>query len=200
VERFGIDAVRYYLMRDINISRDSNFDIERLVGTFNVELANNLGNLCNRTLTMLRKNCGETMESDYDDELSITLREKFTTTLAAYNENMEKYHIDEALRVTVEFLTEANIYAEKQAPWSLAKDEDKKSQLITVLNHMLEATALGAILFQPVIPQASGKIYNQLNLADIEGLTLDTLKWGIIPSGHSLSKPKPVFPRIQLEE
>lgn len=201
VEKFGVDAVRYYLVRDINITRDSSFDLERLVTTFNTELANNLGNLCNRTLTMLRKNCGETQESCYDDELSQSLRSKFETTLAEYQKQMDAYHIDEALRVVIEFLTEANIYAEKQAPWSLAKEEEKREQLITVLNHMLEAAALGSILLHPVIPQAVERLHGQLKLDELEtDLTLGNLKWGIIPAGHSTAKPKPVFPRLSLEE
>ncbi len=200
-EKFGVDAVRYYLMRDINITRDANFDIERLVGTFNVELANNLGNLCNRTLTMLRKNCGETQLSDYDDELSQNLRVKFETTLAAYTEQMDKFNIDEALRHVIEFLTEANIYAEKQAPWTLAKEEENKPQLITVLNHMLEAAILGSILLKPVVPQAIERLHTQFKLDEIDtSFTLDNLKWGIIPQGHSTAKPKPVFPRLSLEE
>ena len=91
VEKFGVDAVRYYLVRDINITRDSSFDLERLVTIFNTELANNLGNLCNRTLTMLRKNCGETQESSYDDQLSQDLRAKFTTTLEEYKTQMQRW-------------------------------------------------------------------------------------------------------------
>lgn len=201
VEKFGLDAVRYYLMRDINITRDSSFDIERLVGTFNVELANNLGNLCNRTLTMLRKNCEATEHSHFDDELSQNLRAKFTSTLALYREQMDAYHIDEALRHVIEFLTEANIYAEKQAPWSLAKDPDKRDHLITVLNHMLEAVTLGSILLKPVIPQAIERLHQQLNLDQLDTeMTLSNLQWGIIPTGHHTAKPKPIFPRLSLEE
>ncbi len=201
VETFGVDAVRYYLVRDISITRDSSFDIERLVGTFNVELANNLGNLCNRTLTMLRKNCGATQSSSYDDTLSEQLREKFVSTLASYQQEMDAYNIDEALRHVIEFLTEANIYAEKQAPWSLAKEEEKKEQLITVLNHMLEAAALGSILLQPVIPQAIERLHKQLNIAELQSdLSIQNLKWGIIPEGHETAKPKPIFPRLTLED
>jgi len=197
VESFGIDAVRYYLVRDISIGRDSTFDTERLVSIFNAELANNLGNLCNRTLTMLRKNCSETQTSDYDDELSQSLRDKFSTTLENYKSHMDKYAIDEALGSVIEFLTEANIYAEKQAPWTLAKEEENKPQLITVLNHMVECAALGSILLQPVIPNASERLAKQLNLDTLEtDLSLSSLKWGIIPEGHSVAKPKPVFPRL----
>lgn len=201
IEKFGVDAVRYYLMRDSNITRDSSFDIERLVGTFNVELANNLGNLCNRTLTMLRKNCDATMASDFDDELSQSLREKFDSTLEIYTTQMEAYNIDIALKAVIEFLTEANIYAEKQAPWTLAKDEANKAQLITVLNHMLEAATLGSILLMPIIPHAVSRLHGQLNLEKLDiTLNLENLKWGIIPTGHETSKPKPIFPRISLEE
>lgn len=200
VEQFGIDAVRYYLMRESNVCRDSSFDLERLVGTFNVELANNLGNLCNRTLTLLKRNFDGTAVSDYDDELSASLRKKFTTALASYKISMENYSIDEALKKVIEFLTEANVYAEQQAPWTLAKDETKKAQLTTVLNHMLEATALSSILLKPVIPNAMERLHTQLNLEEIaQSISLQDLAWGIIPSEHKTAKPKPIFPRLTLE-
>lgn len=201
VEKFGIDAVRYYLVRDISITRDSTFDLERLVSTFNSELANNLGNLCNRTLTMLRKSCESTQASSYDDALSQQLRAKFENTLTSYQKEMDAYHLDEALRHVIEFLTEANVYAEKQAPWELAKDEANKDQLITVLNHMLEAAALASILLQPVIPNAIERLHKQLNIEQLEcDLSISKLKWGIIPEGHKTAKPKPIFPRLSLEE
>ncbi|MDB9741556.1 class I tRNA ligase family protein [Akkermansiaceae bacterium] len=201
VERFSIDAVRYYLMRDINISRDSTFDEERLVGAFNVGLANNLGNLCNRTLTLLRKNCDATEASDYDDELSQSLRAKFESTLATYQKHMDSYNVDLALEAVIEFLTEANIYAEKQAPWTLAKEEANKAQLITVLNHMLEAATLSSVLLMPVIPNAIERLHQQLKLETLDlDLTLCNLKWGMIPTGHVTAKPKPIFPRLSLEE
>ena len=110
-------------------------------------------------------------------------------------------NIDEALRSVIEFLTEANVYAEKQAPWSLAKDEEKKDQLITVLNHMLESAAFGSLLLKPIIPQAIERLHRQLKLEEIKtDLTLEGLAWGIIPTGHSTAKPKPIFPRLTLEE
>jgi len=201
VEKFGVDCVRYYLVRDIHTGRDSNFDPERLVMLFNTELANNLGNLCNRGLSMTKRFLGgATAQSDYDDELSQELRAESATTIAAYKEAMDRYAISEALEIVVKFITLTNQYTDKQAPWALAKDETKRAQLTTVLAHLTEVVALVSVLLKPVIPSACARIQSQLKADFLADITLDKLAWGIIPAGHEVAKPKPVFPRITLEE
>jgi len=199
VENFGADAVRYYLVRDINSGRDSDFDLERLVMLFNTELANNLGNLCNRSLNMTKRYCdGATQSSDYDDELSQQLRESFDTCLAKYREHMDKYEISLAIEAVIGFITGANVYAEQQKPWEISKDETKQAQLITVLNHMVETVALASVLLKPIVPAAAERIQAQLKLDTLETMTLEDIKWGVVPTGHAIAKPKPVFPRIEL--
>ncbi|SHJ19336.1 methionyl-tRNA synthetase [Rubritalea squalenifaciens DSM 18772] len=200
-ERVGVDAVRYYLARDIHTGRDSDFDPDRLVMLFNTELANNLGNLCNRGLNMTKRYLGgECKESSYDDDLSKELREASSKTIADYKEAMDRFCISEALEHTIKFITLANVYAEKQKPWELAKDEANLEQVTAVLNHMVEVVAIAAVLLRPVIPHASERIIAQLQADHLNSISLEDLAWGLIPVGHTVAKPKPVFPRITLEE
>ena len=201
VDTFGQDAVRYYLVRDIHTGRDSDYDIARLVMLFNTELANNLGNLCNRALNMTKRYCGGvTIASEYDDETSRQLRASLDGLLAKYRHHMDRHEISFALEAVVEFITGINVYAEQQKPWEIAKDEDKSAQLHTVLNHMVEAVALASVLLMPIIPAACARIQSQLQAAQLSDLSWPDLRWGILPIGQELAKPKPVFPRIELEE
>ena len=201
VDTFGQDAVRYYLVRDIHTGRDSDYDIDRLVMLFNTELANNLGNLCNRALNMSKRYCGGvTMASKYDDEISQQLRDSLERTIEKYRQHMDRYEISFALDAIIEFISSTNVYAEQQKPWEIAKDESKTAQLQTVLSHMVEAVAHASILLKPIIPSACERIQTQLNAQHLANTTLSELQWGILPAGQELAKPKPVFPRIQLED
>ena len=201
VEKFGEDCVRYYLVRDIHTGRDSDFDPERLVMLFNTELANNLGNLCNRGLSMTKRFLnGATSVSDYDDDLSKELREQAEVTIEKYREAMDRYAVSEALEAVIKYITLCNQYTDKQAPWSLAKDETKIAELTTVLAHLTEVVAIVSVLLKPVIPAACTRIQAQLKADFLADVTLDDLEWGMLPVGQEVAKPKPVFPRIQLEE
>ena len=201
VEKFGADCVRYYLVRDIHTGKDSNFDPERLVMLFNTELANNLGNLCNRGLSMTKRFLnGATAESDYDDELSQELRAQAAVTITTYKEAMDRYAVSEALEAVIKYITLCNQYTDKQAPWSLAKDETKLAELTTVLGHLTEVVAIVSVLLKPVIPASCERIQNQLKADFLADVCIDDLKWGMIPVGQEVAKPKPVFPRISLEE
>ena len=201
VEAFGQDAVRYYLVRDIHTGRDSDYDMNRLVMIFNTELANNLGNLCNRALNMTKRySGGVTVASDYDDETSQKLRTSLDVAVEKYRKHMDNYEISHALEAVIEFISGTNVYAEHHKPWEIAKDETKAAQLNTVLVHMVEAVALASVLLKPIIPNACERIQTQLKAEHLGDLSLDDLKWGILPIGQEVAKPKPVFPRIQLEE
>jgi len=201
VEAFGQDAVRYYLVRDIHTGRDSDYDIDRLVMLFNTELANNLGNLCNRALNMTKRYSGGiTVASDYDDETSQTLRASLDTCIEKYTTHMDNYEISHALEAVIEFISGTNVYAEHHKPWEIAKDETKAEELNAVLAHMVEAVALASVLLKPIIPSACERIQAQLKAEHLGELSIHDLTWGILPIGHEVAKPKPVFPRIQLEE
>ena len=200
-ETFGQDAVRYYLVRDIHTGRDSDYDIERLVMLFNTELANNLGNLCNRALNMTKRySAGVTVASDFNDDSCVKLRESFVTALEKYRGHMDKYEISHALEAVIGFITSTNVFAEQHKPWEIAKDESKTEELNAVLTHMVEAVALSSILLKPIIPQACERIQTQLKAEHLNEISLNDLQWGVLEIGQEVAKPKPVFPRIQLEE
>ena len=201
VETFGQDAVRYYLVRDIHTGRDSDYDMERLVMLFNTELANNLGNLCNRALNMTKRySGGVTVASEYDDDSCVKLRASLDSLLEKYQQHMDQYEISHALVAVIEFITGTNVFAEQHKPWEIAKDESKAAELNAVLAHMVEAVALASVLLKPIIPTACERIQKQLKADHLSELSLEDLKWGVLPIGQEVAKPKPVFPRIQLEE
>jgi len=200
-DQFGPEALRYYLVRDIVTGKDANFDADRLVSIYNSELANDLGNLCNRALNMSKRFLGSIMEvSDYDDDDSIALRKSLSDSLENYQKAMSHYDTSAALRALNEHVSFCNGYAERNRPWELAKDEENKPKLATVLYHMVESCAHISILLSPVTPEACAKIQGQLRLPELGDKKIADLQWGLIPAGHEIGKPKPVFPRIQIEE
>lgn len=197
-ENYGADCVRYYLVRDIHTGRDANFDPERLVLLFNTELANNLGNLCNRALNMSKRFMESTIQDrGYDDALSKTLRESTSAATASYREHMEDYAVSHAIEAVIKLITQANQYTDQQEPWALAKDEEQKNKLATVLRHLCEVVAHVSVLLRPIVPAACARIQSQLKRPELGTMLLDDLAWGLLPTGHQTGKPKPVFPRIQ---
>ncbi|MGA0900985.1 MAG: methionine--tRNA ligase [Luteolibacter sp.] len=200
-EKFGVDALRYYLVRDIATGKDSDFDLERLIMLFNTELANELGNLCNRALNMSQRFIGgiisTTGELTEDDK---ALQQSLADCTATYHVAMDHFDCDKALEAVNRHVTHCNQYAERMKPWELNKDTENTERLQTVLQHLCESVAHCAVLLSPVLPEASAKLASQLKLESFEKLTLDDLKWGLLADGHSIGKPKPVFPRIQIEE
>ncbi len=201
-DRFGVDALRYYLVRDIPMGKDSDFDVERLIMLFNTELANDLGNLLNRSLNMTKRFLDARLpETSYDDEESQKLRKSFTESVHAYQESMELYDVAKALAALNNHISFCNGYLERQRPWELAKDESQQDRLAAVMYHVVESCAHAAILLSPIVPSASAKIIQQLQAEELTShLKLSDCQWGILPTGHQTGKPKPVFPRIEIEK
>lgn len=196
-DTFGVDALRYYLVRDIVTGKDSDFDVERLVMLFNTELANELGNLCNRALNMSQRFTGGTIRSGgplTDDDRA--LQQSLASTLADYRAAMDAFDVSKGLEAINRHVVHCNQYAERMKPWELNKHPDQADRLATVLQHLVESVAHCAVLLSPVLPDAAAKLADQLNLPGLAQLTLDKLQWGLIPDGHQIGKPKPVFPRI----
>ncbi len=200
-DKFGVEAVRYYLMRDIVTGRDSDFDVERLVMLYNTELANELGNLCNRALNMSQRFTGGVLHTGgplTDDDTA--LQKSLTDSIAAYQAAMDDFDISKGLEALNRHVVQCNQYAERMKPWELNKDPEKKDRVATVLYHFAESVAHIAVLISPVLPEITAKLAAQLNLPDLASLKLPDLKWGLLPDGHEIGKPKPAFPRIILEE
>ena len=200
-DAFGVDALRYYLVRDIATGRDADFDPERIVMLYNTELANELGNLCNRALNMTQRFTGGVIhhggEATADD---LALRESLVQATDAWNLAMEQFEISRAIEAVGRHVVHCNGYAERMKPWELNKDPAQAGRLATVLHHLAESVAHAAVLLSPVLPEASAKLLEQIALPDAGSLRLADLRWGLIPDGHRIGKPKPVFPRIQVEE
>ena len=200
-DQFGPETLRYYLCRDIRSGKDSDFDPERLVMLFNTELANDLGNLLNRSINMNKGFCNSTISStDTDDEGDIALRESLATSTAAYRKAMDECEISVALQAINDHVTHCNGYLERNKPWEMKKDESKLPRVGEVIAHTAESCAHLAVLLSPILPAAAEKIFGQLKKESLKDLSLDDLKWGLLEPGHQTGKAKPVFPRIQLEE
>lgn len=199
-DTFGVDALRYYLVRDIHTGRDSNFDVERLVMLFNTELANELGNLCNRALNMSVRftdgviSAGGPLTQD-DKELQKSLAE----STAAYRTAMDNHEISQGLAALNRHVVHCNQYADRMKPWELNKNLENKERLATVLHHLAESVAHCAVLLSPILPDAAEKLAEQLKLPNLSDLKLDDLTWGLIPEAHQIEKPSPVFPRIDVK-
>jgi len=199
-DTFGVDALRYYLVRDIHTGRDANFDVERLVMLFNTELANELGNLCNRALNMSARFTNGVISSGgplTDDDTA--LQQSLADSTAAYRKAMDNHEISIALEALNRHVVHCNQYAERMKPWELNKNLENKDRLATVLHHLAESVAHCAVLLSPVLPEASAKLAEQVKLPSLSDLKLDDLKWGLIPEGHEIEKPSPVFPRIEVK-
>jgi methionyl-tRNA synthetase len=200
-DKFGVEALRYYLMRDIVTGKDSDFDVDRLVMLFNTELANELGNLCNRALNMSQRFTDGIVRhgSALQDE-DLALQKSLADSLAAYQTAMDDYDISKGLEALNRHVVHCNGYAERMKPWELNKDPENKDRVATVLYHFAESVAHIAVLISPILPEITAKLATQLNLPSLTTLKLADLHWGLLPDGHAIGKPKPVFPRIVLEE
>ena len=200
-DRFGVDAVRYYLVRDIVTGKDSAFDVARLITLFNSELANDLGNLLNRSLNMTKRFLGgELVSNNYDDEPCAGVRESLSSATTAYLAAMNEHDLPGALKAINGHVVHCNQFIEKNPPFELRKDETQGERVAAILSHLCESCAHLAVLLSPFLPAAATKILGQLRAGDIAPRTLDSLHWGLLPSGHQIGKAKPVFPRIVLED
>ncbi|MFT6180683.1 MAG: methionyl-tRNA synthetase [Akkermansiaceae bacterium] len=200
-DKFGAETLRYYLCRDIRSGKDSDFDIERLVMIFNTELANDLGNLLNRSINMTKGFCNSTISAtDTDDPEDVALRESLQNSTTAYRAAMDNCEVSEALQAINDHVTHCNGYLQRTAPWELKKDATKMPRVGEILSHTAESCAHLALLLRPILPLAAKKIFGQLKKESFVDLKIDDLKWGLLEPGHLTGKPKPVFPRIQIEE
>ncbi|SDF22191.1 methionine--tRNA ligase [Sporomusa acidovorans] len=200
IDEFGADAIRYYLLREITLGLDGNFSREALINRINADLANDLGNLLHRSLSMIgRFNDGVVEAPGEPSAIDQELIELARTTAARYEQDMEHQDINIALKELWALVGRTNKYIDETGPWALAKDPAKKGRLHTVLYNLAEVLRIVAILISPFMPQTSPKIWRQLGLkADFAGVSLhDAQAWGRLPVGTVVAKPEPIFPRIE---
>ncbi|MEI6562385.1 MAG: methionine--tRNA ligase [Verrucomicrobiota bacterium] len=195
-DKYGAGALRYYLMRDTATGQDMEFSEDRLVVRYNTDLANDLGNLLNRTLNMAQRyRSGVLKRPAAETEWLAEAR----ATVTQYAAKMEQYQVHAALEAAFGLAAKCNAYIETQAPWKLAKDPAQAEQLDTVLYHLAEALRILAILISPVLPEAARGMAAQLS-ANADARLDDALNaQAALPDGHVLGAPTPLFPRIEAE-
>ncbi|WP_296734326.1 methionine--tRNA ligase [Anaerovibrio sp.] len=201
IEKYGPDAIRYFLLREINLGQDGNFSELALVQRINSDLANDLGNLLHRTLNMVGKfQEGEVLAAKGSSEIDDSLIAEAMAAVKAFDDGMGTMKISDAIKAVWSFISRANKYIDETAPWTLAKDPDKKQELANVMYNLVEAMRIVSVLVSPFMPVTAGKIWQQLNLPeDFSEVRLDSVrKWGNTPVGIHIGKPEQLFPRIEL--
>ncbi len=198
-QRFGVDAVRYYLLSEMPHAQDGTISYETIIERFNSDLANTLGNLVNRTVAMNNKYFGGVIQSpDSTEELDEELKAVALGTLPKVANLMDTYRVADALSEIIDLAKRCNKYIDETAPWALAKDEEKKSRLGTVLYNLLEGIRFIAVLIKPFMPETSDKILEQIG-TDINSLeSLDS--FGAIAAGANVGTATPLFVRIDAEK
>ena len=202
VDEFGADAVRYYLVREIPFDQDGVFSWESFYNRYNADLANDLGNLVQRTTSMVSRYFDGVLPAPGDaTSLDESLREVAQHAVEGAERGLESWDLDAALDSIWTLVTRANQYIEENAPWVLAKDADQRERLGSVLYNVTEAVRILAVLLGPYVPQTADTILERLGEPPLDaGAWERGLGWGGLTSDRSISTGKPLFPRLEVPE
>ena len=199
VEKYGVDAVRYYLIHEMPFASDGTFTNELLVESINSNLANVLGNLVNRTIGMINKYFdGVVVDKNTSEELDLELKNLVLSTKNTVDSKMDDLRIADSLDSIFDIFRRCNKYIDETMPWVLAKDESKRERLSTVLYNLVESIRFGTVLLQPFMPDTADKIFRQLNTNKTTYDTLD--KFGYYESGSHVGEAQVLFQRIEIKK
>lgn len=202
IDRYGLDAARYYLMRELPFGSDGVFTPEAFVERTNYDLANDLGNLVNRTISMINKYFDGELPAYQgpQHELDAEMEQMALDTVKAYHESMENLQFSVALATVWKFISRTNKYIDETTPWVLAKDETQKDMLGNVMTHLVENIRFAAVLLRPFLTNAPYQIFEQLNINNQALHEFDSLsQYGHLTEPITVTeKPTPIFPRLDV--
>ena len=200
VERYGVDEVRYYLVREVSFGSDGSFSPEQFVDRINADLVNSYGNLLNRTVSMINKYFQGVVPSyqgvvtEFDGGLETMIE----TTIQEYEKAMDDLRITEAITYVNELVNRTNKYIDETTPWALAKDENKKNELASVMNHLARAIFVASKLYHPVLVTASDKAFDQLGVS-LENRDYQNIHNKNVLDNATVNKGDLLFPRLDAE-